>query len=193
VILRDDGNRPQIIDALRRAKHPDVLVYEPDLSPPALMDAMAHDVAQPGLPEAQRMQMLTELASLDYAYGTSRAGQRQVRDPVRLLRRHQVQAMQAFVLQGIGMSMRRLDRLAKAKERYAQGLTLALTTRSLPLIMGLAYASETSAFPATVSGREDHLEIARRSPSACTTGPWRRMRWKRSATHGSRSGVRAKP
>jgi len=82
----------------------DVLVYEPDLSPPALMDAMAHDVAQPGLPEAQRMQMLTELASLDYAYGRLEQASAKYEILYAYYRRHQVQAMQAFVLQGIGMS-----------------------------------------------------------------------------------------
>jgi tetratricopeptide (TPR) repeat protein len=163
LILRDDGTAPMIIGALRRNKNPDVLVYEPDLSPPALMDAMASEVADPGLPEAQRMQMLTELASLDYAYGRLEEASAKYEILHDYYRRHQVPIMQAFVLQGAGDVLRRIGRLPLARERYGQGLTLAITTQGLPLIMALAYAAgDVSLELQQFQDAEDHLEVARK-------------------------------
>ena len=163
LIVRDDGGRPQLIEMMRRLKNPEVLIYEPDLSPPALMDAMAHDVADPGLPEPQRMQMLTELASLDYAYGRLEEASAKYEILYDYYRRHQVPTMQAFVLQGIGDVLRWVGRLPLAKERYAQGLTLAITTKGLPLMMGLAYAvGDVSLALQQFQAAEDHLQIARK-------------------------------
>lgn len=163
LILRDDGSQPRLIEALRRAKNPDVLIYEPDLSPPALMDAMARDVTDPTLPEPQRMQMLTQLASLDYAYGRLEEASAKYEILYDYYRRQQVPLMQAFVLQGIGDVLRRVDRLPLAKERYAQGLTLAITTQGLPLMMALAYAvGDVSLTLRQYQEAEDHLEIARK-------------------------------
>ncbi len=163
LILRDDGAAPRIIEALRRSKRPDVLIYEPDLSPAALMDAMAHDIRDPGLPEAQRMQMLTELASLDYAYGRLEEASAKYEILYDYYRRHQSPLMQAFVLQGVGDVLRRVGRLPLARERYAQGLTLAITTQGLPLIMALAYAvGDVSLELQRFQDAADHLEIARK-------------------------------
>jgi tetratricopeptide (TPR) repeat protein len=172
VILRDDGNRPEIIEAVRRAKNPDVLIYEPDLSPPALMDAMAREVSSPGLPEAQRMQMLTELASLDYAYGRLDGASAKYEILYDYYRRHQVPAMQAFALQGSGDVLRRLGRLQAAKERYAQGLTLAITTMGLPLMMALAYAvGDVSLDLRRFHDAAEHLEVARRIATSLHNRP----------------------
>src|SRR5258708_7528593 len=162
-MLRDDGAAPRIIEALRRSKRPDVLIYEPDLSPAALMDAMAHDIRDPGLPEARRMQMLTELASLDYAYGRLEEASAKYEILYGSYRRHQSPLMQAFVLQGVGDVLRRVGRLPLARERYAQGLTLAITTQGLPLIMALAYAvGDVSLELQRFQDAADHLEIARK-------------------------------
>jgi tetratricopeptide (TPR) repeat protein len=163
LILRDDGAPPRIIEALRRSKNPDVLIYEPDLSPPALMDAMAHDVCEPGLPEAQRMQLLTELASLDYAYGRLEDASAKYEILYEYYRRHDAPLMQAFVLQGVGDVLRRVGPLPLARERYAQGLTLAITTKGLPLIQALAFAvGDVSLELQQFRDAADHLEIARK-------------------------------
>ena len=62
LILRDDKKNPTLIAQLRRQKNPHVLVYEPDLSPAAMMDAMAREATDPTLSEAERMQVLGQHA-----------------------------------------------------------------------------------------------------------------------------------
>jgi tetratricopeptide (TPR) repeat protein len=163
LILRDDGANPVLIDKVRREKNPDVLVYEPDLSPPAMMDGMAADVADPALPEPARMQTLTELACVDMAYGRFPEAMAKYEIAYDYFRRHQMPVMQAFVLQGVGDVLRRTQHQSLAKERYAQGLTLALTTDSLVLILGLAYAvGDVSLELMQFEDAEGHLDIARR-------------------------------
>jgi tetratricopeptide (TPR) repeat protein len=144
-------------------KNPDILIYEPDLSPGALMDGMARDVSDPGLPEAKRMQILTELASLDYAYGRLDEASAKYEILYDYYRRHQVPLMQAFVLQGAGDVLRRIGRLGLARERYGQGLTLAITTQGLPLIKALAFAAgDVGLELRRFQDAEDHLEITRK-------------------------------
>src|SRR5262245_3356901 len=139
LIIRDDRS-PFVLPALYREKNPHVLAYEPDLTPAAMMDAMAREVADPGLAEPKRMQLLAELAGLDYAHGRFEEAVQKYGVLYAYYERYQVPEMQAFVLSGTGDVLSRLGRLPEAKERYQQGLTLALGTKSLPLIMNLAVA-----------------------------------------------------
>ena len=161
LIVRDDGDAPVLIPALRRMKNPDVLVFEPQVSPPALMDAMAQQVADPTTPEPTRMQLLTELAALDYAHGRLDEAVAKYQILYDYYRRNDAPLMQAFVLQGVGDVLRRVGHVALARERYGQGLTLAITTKGLPLIMSLAFsAGDTSLQLQHYKDAEEHLEIA---------------------------------
>jgi tetratricopeptide (TPR) repeat protein len=163
LIVRDDGVKPVLIDRLRREKNPDVLVYEPDLSPAALMDAMARDVADPAVPEPARMQLLTELAALDAAHGRLDEAIAKYGVAYDFYRHLKVPVMQAFILQGLGDVLRRLGNLPMAKERYAQGLTLTLDTQAVALMMTLAYAvGDVSLELRQYQDAEAHLEIARK-------------------------------
>lgn len=161
LIVRDDGAAPVLIPALRRMKNPDVLVFEPELSPPALMDSMAREASDPTTPEPKRMQMLTELAALDYAHGRLDEAVAKYQILYDYYRRSDAPLMQAFVLQGVGDVLRRIGRVPLARERYGQGLTLAITTKGLPLIMSLAFsAGDTSLQLQQYKDAEEHLEIA---------------------------------
>jgi tetratricopeptide (TPR) repeat protein len=172
LILRDQGAQPQVIEALRRLKAPDVLVYEPDLSPDALMDATVRDVADPNLPEAQRMQMLVELASLDYAHGRLEDAVAKYGVLYDYYRKNNVPSMQAFILQGTGDVLRKLGRLPMARERYGQGLTMALETKTLPLITTLAYsAGDVSLELGRFEDAEAHLDIARQIAAGLRNRP----------------------
>ena len=163
LIVRDDGAAPVLIPALRRMKNPDVLIFEPELSPPALMDAMAREVSDPTTPEPKRMQLLTELAALDYAHGRLDEAVAKYQVLYDYYRRNDAPLMQAFVLQGVGDVLRRVGRVPLARERYGQGLTLALETKGLPLIMSLAFsAGDTSLQLQHHKDAEEHLEIARK-------------------------------
>jgi tetratricopeptide (TPR) repeat protein len=162
LILRDDGRKPALIPQVRQQKNPHVLVYEPDLSPAALMDSMAQEVADPTLTEAERMEVLGQLASLDFAYGRLDEAAAKYGVLYDYYRRYKAPAMQALVLQGVGDILRKTSNLPLARERYAQGLTLALETQSLPLMLGLTYnVGDVNLELGNFSEAEGHLDIAR--------------------------------
>ena len=162
LILRDDKAKPLLIPELRRQKNPHVLVYEPDLTPAALMDSMAQEVADPTLPEAERMQVLGQLASLDFAYGRLDEAAAKYGVLYDYYRRYKAPAMQALVLQGVGDILRKTGNLSLACERYAQGLTHALETQSLPLMLGLAYnVGDLDLELKNYAEADGHLDIAR--------------------------------
>ena len=162
LIIRDDGLRPVLIPELRRQKNPHVLVYEPDLSPTALMDSMAQEVADPTLSEAERMQVLTQLATLDFAHGRLDEAAAKYGVLYDYYRRYKAPAMQALVLQGVGDILRKTGNLPLARDRYAQALTHALETQSLPLMLGLAYnVGDLNLELQNYAEADGHLDIAR--------------------------------
>jgi hypothetical protein len=163
LILRDDGARPELIERFRREKNLEVLIYEPDLSPPAIMDGMARDVADPRTPEPERMQLLTELACLDMAHDRFEEATAKLGIAYDYFRRQKVPVMQAFVLQCVGDVLRRTGNLPLARARYAQGFAHALETQAIALMMSLAYAvGDTSLALRQYDDAEGHLEIARK-------------------------------
>jgi tetratricopeptide (TPR) repeat protein len=172
LIVRDDKAAPSLIPALRRAKNPAVLIYEPDLSSAALMDDKAKEVADPSTPEPKRMQLLTELAALDYAHGRLDEAVAKYEILYDYFRRHNAPVMQALVLQGVGDVSRKIGKLPLARERYGQGLTLAITTQALPLTMSLSYqAGDTSLLLQRFKDAEEHLQIARKIAGALCNHP----------------------
>jgi tetratricopeptide (TPR) repeat protein len=164
LILRDDGSDPRLLPELHRQKNPHVLVYDPDLSPAALIDAMATEVADPTLDEPERMQILAQLATLDFAYGRLDEAAAKYGVLYEYYERAKAPAMQALVLQGVGDILRKQgkDSYPLARQRYAQGLTLALETQSLPLILGLAYnVGDLSLTLEQYEEADSHLDVAR--------------------------------
>lgn len=140
VILRDDRANPFALPALRRSKAPGVLLYEIDMSPAALNDALVKDAGDRSRPLGERMQALLQLAWLDIAYqryGEALAKYRRVYD---FYAQHRAPAMQAMALQGVGDVLRRQGDRKGAKLRYQQGLTLAMQTQALPVTLHLTYA-----------------------------------------------------
>ena len=161
LILRDDKKKPTLIPQLRRQKNPHVLVYEPDLSPAAMMDAMAREAADPTLSEAERMQVLGQLAAVDFSYGRLEEAAAKYAVLYDYYTRGKAPAMQALVLQGVGDILRRSGNLPLARERYGQGLTHALETQSLPLMLSLSYnVGETSLLLKNWADADGHLDIA---------------------------------
>jgi hypothetical protein len=162
LILRDDKKKPVLIPELRRQKNPHVLVYEPDLSPEALMDSMARDALDPTLGEGERMQALGQLAALDYAYGRLEEAAAKYGVLYEYYSRHNAPVMQALVLQGVGDILRRTGNLPLARERYAQGLTHALETQALPLMASLSYnVGDTNLALQSWAEADGHLDVAR--------------------------------
>jgi hypothetical protein len=162
LILRDDKKNPRLVPELRRQKIPHVLIYEPDLSPAALMDAMAREAVDPNLTEAERMQVLGQLAALDFAYDRLDDAVAKYGILYDYYTQHEAPAMQALVLQGVGDILRKTGNIPLARERYAQGLTHALATQSLPLMLGLAYhVGDTNLILESWADADGHLDVAR--------------------------------
>jgi tetratricopeptide (TPR) repeat protein len=162
LLLRDDKKNPKLIPQLRRQKNPHVLVYEPDLSPEALMDSMAREALDPTLGEGERMQVLGQLAALDYSYGRLDEAAAKYGVLYEYYTRHKAPGMQALVLQGAGDILRRTGNLRLARDRYAQGLTHALETQALPLMLSLAYnVGDTNLALGNWADADGHLDVAR--------------------------------
>jgi tetratricopeptide (TPR) repeat protein len=162
LILRDDKKKPVLIPELRRQKNPHVLVYEPDLTPAALMDSMARDALDPTLGEAERMEVLGQLAALDFAYDRLDEAAAKYGVLYEYYTRGKAPGMQALVLQGVGDILRKTGKLPLARDRYAQGLTHALETQSLPLLLSLTYnVGDTNLALENWAEADGHLDVAR--------------------------------
>ena len=161
LILRDDKKKPTLIPRLRQQKNPHVLVYEPDLSPAAMMDAMAREAGEPTLSEAERMQVLGQLAAVDFSYGRLDEAAAKYGVLYDYYTRGKAPAMQALVLQGVGDILRKAGNVPLARERYGQGLAHALETQSLPLILSLSYnVGDTSLALKNWADADGHLDVA---------------------------------
>jgi tetratricopeptide (TPR) repeat protein len=162
LVLRDDKKQPVLIPELRRQKNPHVLIYEPDLTPAALMDSMAREALDPTLSEAERMEVLGQLAPLDFAYDRLDEAAAKYGVLYDYYTRGKAPGMQALVLQGVGDILRKKGNLRLARDRYAQGLTHALETQSLPLLLGLTYnVGDTNLALENWADADGHLDIAR--------------------------------
>ena len=161
LILRDDKKNPTLIPQLRRQKNPHVLVYEPDLSPEALMDSMAREALDPTLGEGERMQVLSQLAALDYSFDRLDEAAAKYGVLYEYYSRYKAPAMQALVLQGVGDILRKTGNIPLARDRYAQGLTHALETQSLPLLLSLSYnVGDTNLELKNWGDADGHLDVA---------------------------------
>ncbi len=140
VIARDDRENPFMLPALRVQKAPGVLLYELDMSPAALNDALVREAADKSHSLADRMQALVQLAGLDYAYKRYPQALEKYRVLYSYHAAQNSPTMQALVLQGMGDVLRRTNDLKGSRLKYHQALTLALATQTLPLILHLTFA-----------------------------------------------------
>jgi tetratricopeptide (TPR) repeat protein len=140
VVARDDRSRPFLLPALRKRKAPGVLLYEMDMSPEALNDALVLEAADRSLPLARRTQALVQLAGLDYAYKRYPEAIKKYAFLFDHYTEHNAPAMAALSLQGVGDCLRRQGDLEGARLRYQQALTLAMGAKALPMLLGLTSA-----------------------------------------------------
>lgn len=140
VVARDDRARPFLSPALRKKKAPGVLLYDLDMSPEALNDALVKEAADRSAPVADRMQALMQLAGIDHAYKRYPEAIEKYKLLYGYYEEHKAPAMQALVLQGVGDALLRMGNREGAKVKYHQGLALAMQTHSLPVLLNLTYA-----------------------------------------------------
>ncbi len=141
IVVRDDRETPFLVPALRKLKAPGVLLYEPDLSTAALTDSLAREVDDPALPVLQRMQALLQLAALDYAHKRYPAALEKYGLLHAYFAEQGLKELQALCLQGTGDVLRAAGKRPQAKERYQQGLAVAVNTQALPILINLAMAA----------------------------------------------------
>ncbi|WP_426745976.1 tetratricopeptide repeat protein [Myxococcus faecalis] len=141
IIVRDEKEPPFLVPALRKLQVPGVLVYEPDLSTAALTDSLAQESVDPALPVPERMQALLQLAALDYAHKRYPAALEKYGLLHTYYAEQGLKELQALCLQGAGDVLRAVGKLALAKERYQQGLAVAVNTLALPILINLSMAA----------------------------------------------------
>ena len=140
VIARDDHTRPFLVPGLRKLGAPRVLIYDLDMSPEALNDALVKEAGNRSLPVASRMQALLQLASLDYAHRRYPQAIEKYGALYNHYEQREDKAMQALTLQGAGDSLQRMNDLQGARVKYQQGLLLAMQTEALPVLLNLTSA-----------------------------------------------------
>ncbi|WP_437927503.1 hypothetical protein WMF37_52230 [Sorangium sp. So ce291] len=140
VIARDDRDAPFLFPPLRRSKAPGVLLYELDMSPAALNDALVKEAGDRSSPVGDRMQALLQLAGLDYAYRRYPQALEKYGALYRYYAAHDAPVMQAVILQGVGDVLRQMGDVKEARVKYHQGLALVMHSQALPILLNLTYA-----------------------------------------------------
>jgi tetratricopeptide (TPR) repeat protein len=123
---------------------------------------MVREALDPATGEPERMQALSQLAAIDYAYGRLDEAAAKYGVLYEYYTRHKAPGMQALVLQGVGDILRKTGNLPLARDRYAQGLTHALETQSLPLMLTLTYnVGDANLELKNWADADGHLDVAR--------------------------------
>jgi hypothetical protein len=140
VIARDDRARPFLAPGLRKLAAPRVLIYDLDMSPEALNDALVKEAGNRSLPVASRMAALLQIASLDHAHKRYPQAIEKYGVLYTYYGQREDKAMQALTLQGAGDSLRRMHDGKGARVKYQQGLLLAMETTALPVLLKNPFA-----------------------------------------------------
>jgi tetratricopeptide (TPR) repeat protein len=141
IVARDDRDRPFVRPGLRKRRAPGVLLYEPDLGTAALTDALARDAADRSLPVAERMEALAQLAALDHAHRRYPQAIEKYGVLYNYYGEHNIPAMQAVVLHGVGDVLRQKGDLTGARDKYQQGIALLSEPSALPILLNLTAAA----------------------------------------------------
>lgn len=137
VVIRERETQ-ELISAFHAERNLFAMTYAPDLSPEAVANDLADAAVNPATPEAQRMEALMQLAALDIAHERHAQAIAKYELLYDYYTRYEADQMRAVVLSGVGDVLRRAQSPHKAREKYAQALTLSLAAKALPLIAGTA-------------------------------------------------------
>jgi predicted negative regulator of RcsB-dependent stress response len=132
IVVFDSRQAPVLLPLIQRQKIETVLTWELDLSPPALVDALSRECADPSIPIAQRIASLVQLGGIDLAYQRYPDARQKYAAAFEFYSKPSVPAMQALCMQGAGDSLAAEGHLPEAREMYERGLRVCIEGNVLP-------------------------------------------------------------
>lgn len=136
IIVRDDSDSPILTKYLNNA--PKVQLYNPDLSPDALIKSMEEKASDPSTPDEEWAYSLLTLACMDYAEERHDSALSKYRELLAYYQDTQNLAMQAFVINSIGDVFHRSGDLQKAQEWYECAIVPATEAKSPVILLSVA-------------------------------------------------------
>jgi tetratricopeptide (TPR) repeat protein len=140
LVIIDAREAPILRPLIQQRRLDTVLTWELDLSPPALVDALSCECADPSIPIAQRIASLVQLGGIDLAYRRYPDAREKYAAAFEFYSSPPVPAMQALCMQGAGDALAAEGRLLEAKEMYERGLWVCMDANVLPAALLLLQA-----------------------------------------------------
>lgn len=141
ILLRDDRENPFLAERLSQENIKGLVIYDIDLSPEAMSNALVEDAQDPDLPAPDRMQALMQLAALDFAHKRYDQAIEKYGVLYNYYQEQDLPAMQALCLAGHGDVLRQKNQIEAAKARYQQAIAHAVSAQSLPVMLNLFQAT----------------------------------------------------
>jgi len=135
IVAYDDRSQKILFRALEQSKLEHVLTYEVDFSTPALTDALSVDAADTGLPLAERMAALMQLAALDYSYKRYPDAYQKYGVLHNYYQALDIPSMQGLALLGAGDTLAAAGRPADAKDMMQRAVGLCMERQVLPVLL----------------------------------------------------------
>ncbi len=130
IIVRDDRATHSNALALANRKARRILAFDIDFSIEALAADMSLEAVDPSAPLADRMQACLQLAMIDMSYKRFEEAINKYALLYEYYQQIDAPLMQAMCLLGVGDCMRMEGKIAEAKQRYQQGLAIAINARA---------------------------------------------------------------
>jgi tetratricopeptide (TPR) repeat protein len=136
IIVRDDADSPLITPYRKNSER--VQIYNPDLSPDAIMDDVEEKVKDPDTSDEEWAQSLLLLACTDYAKQQYKNAIQKYQQLLRYYQDTNNIMMQAFVINSMGDVFYRMDNLEEAQKWYECAIIPASDAKMPNLLLTIA-------------------------------------------------------
>ncbi|MFZ5891772.1 MAG: hypothetical protein ACOY0T_12015 [Myxococcota bacterium] len=130
IIARDDRATHVTALALNNIQADGMLAFDVDFGTESMAASMAQDAVDPRLPLGERMQNFLQLAMIDMSYQRYDESIKKYAVLYEYYKLSDAPIMQALCLLGVGDCLRMAGQTVRAREKYQQGLALALQAKS---------------------------------------------------------------
>ena len=134
-VVRDDRNAPFLVPELDAARTPGVAIIALDFSPARLNEDLNKAVADPAVPDEQRILAMFQLAAVDFAEQRYQPATEKYAVVYDFYEGKNQPGMQGLCLAGVGDVALRQGDAPTALARYQQALALVCPTKKLPLML----------------------------------------------------------